>query len=102
MPLTMGDHTNTPHVTATNNHGKISGVKLDKINDLASFDLQHYSIVHRNHGIRIADGATVMCDKVRDTLGSGSNTSHLTELVLYRKEQKGFKMEKMCFQSRLN
>lgn len=82
MSLTMSDNTNSAHVTATNNHGKISSVKFDEINDLASLDRYDNSVLDSNQGIRIADGAAVVCDKVGDTLSTSGNTSHLTKLVL--------------------
>lgn len=86
MSLTMSHDSNTAHVAATNNHGKISCVELDEINDLACLDLQHHSVMDSNKWVRIADGATIMGDKVRDTLGASGYTSHLTKLVLQRKD----------------
>lgn len=82
MSLTMSNNTDSSHVTATNNHGKISRVKLDEINDLASLDLQHNSVVHSNQRVRVADGAGIMSHKVWDTLCSCSYTSHLAKFVL--------------------
>lgn len=82
MSLTMGNNSNTTHVAATNNHSKISCVKLDEINDLASLDLQHHSVMDSNEWVRIADGTTIMSNKVRDTLSTSGYTSHLTKLVL--------------------
>lgn len=82
MSLTMSNDSNTTHVTATNNHSKISCVKLDEVNDLASLDLQHNSVVDCNQRVRIADGATIMGDKVWDTLSTSGYASHLTKLVL--------------------
>lgn len=86
MSLTMSDDSNTTHVTSTDNHSKISCVKLDEINDLASLDLQHDSVMDCNQRVRIADSATIMGDKVWDTFGTSGYTSHLTKLVLQNKD----------------
>lgn len=87
MSLTMSNNSNTTHVTATNNHSKIACVKLDEINDLAGLDLQHNSVMDGNQRVRIADGATIMGDKVWDALSTSSYTSHLTKLVLQNKDR---------------
>ena len=86
MSLTMGNNANTTHVATTNNHSKISCVKLDEINDFASLDLQHHSVMDSNERVRIADGTTIMGNKVRDTLSTCGYTSHLTKLVLQNKD----------------
>ena len=62
MSLTMGDHTNSTHVTAADNHGKISNFKFYEVSNLASLDLQHHCIMSRNLGIRVANSAAIMCD----------------------------------------
>ena len=87
MSLTVRNNSNTPHVASTDNHSKISCVKLDKINDLASLDFQHHSVMGGYEWVRIADCATIMGDKVWDTLHTSGYTSHLTKLVLQNEDR---------------
>lgn len=86
MSFTMSDNSNTTHVTSTDNHSKISCVKLDEINDLARLDLNHYSVMDWDQRVRVADGAAIMGDKVRDTFDTSGYTSYLTKLVLQNKD----------------
>jgi hypothetical protein len=45
VTLTVGDGTNTSHVAAASDHDEVTSIKLDKLSDLASRDIELDGIV---------------------------------------------------------
>lgn len=55
VALTMGDDTNTSHVTTTGSHGNGTSVELDEVSDLASSQIDLYSVVDLDSRVRVTD-----------------------------------------------
>lgn len=110
MTLPVGDHTNTPQVSATGHHaqvtwkkaarkhflkafkrmsdicllpvGKPTAVKLDEICDLAIVQVNANCIIDLNEGVWVADGAGVVGHQVGDSFGANDNLLDFAQLVL--------------------
>lgn len=55
VTLTVGDDTNTTHVTTTSDHGNVASVELDEVGNLASGEVNLDSVVDLDGGVRVAD-----------------------------------------------
>jgi hypothetical protein len=55
VTLTVGDDTNTTHVTTTGNHGDDTSVELDEVDDLASGKINLDGVVDLDRGVRVTD-----------------------------------------------
>jgi len=58
VALTVSDDTNTTHVTTTSDHGKVAGVELDEVGDLASGKVDLHGVVDLDQRVRVADTAS--------------------------------------------
>jgi len=82
MSFTMGYHTNTAHVTTTNNHCHITGVKLDEVNHLAILDVDNDGVIYLDERVWVPDGAGIVGNNVWYALGSNFNSLDTTKFVL--------------------
>ena len=82
VTLTVDDGTNSPQVTAASDHAQVARIELDEVHNLVTGDVQLNGIVNLDQGIRVADGAAIMCGQEGDTLRSSLNTANLAQLVL--------------------
>jgi len=57
VTLTVGDDTDTTHVTTTSDHGDRASVELDEVGDLAGLELNLDGVVDLDQGVRVADAA---------------------------------------------
>lgn len=55
VTLTVGDDTNTAHVTTASNHGDGTSVELDEVLDLASLKVDLDSVVDLDQGVGVAN-----------------------------------------------
>lgn len=55
VTLTVGDDTNTTHVSTTSDHDDNTGVELDEVGDLASGEVNLDSVVDLDGWVRVAD-----------------------------------------------
>lgn len=55
VALTVGDDTNTAHVTTTSDHGDGASVELDEVGDLAGGKLDLDGVVDLDQGVRVTD-----------------------------------------------
>jgi len=78
--LTTDDDTDAASVTTTSGHAKVANLKADKLLDLASGKVDLDGVVHVDLRIRVADGATVVGHKVRNTTVSHGQLSHTAQL----------------------
>mmetsp|Transcript_23202 Transcript_23202/g.43464 ORF Transcript_23202/g.43464 Transcript_23202/m.43464 type:complete len:233 (-) Transcript_23202:27-725(-) len=74
--LTDND-TDTASVSTLSDHRHVSNVELDAINDLVLLDIELHSVVNLDLRIRIADGASIVGNNVRD----GSSLSLLSRVA---------------------
>lgn len=58
VALTVGDDTNTTHVTAASDHGDGASVELDEVGDLASGNVNLDGVVDLDRRVRVADAIT--------------------------------------------
>lgn len=82
MAFVVSDDTHTTQVTSSSDHGNIANVELDELNNLASLNVELYSVVDLDQRIRVADSAAIVCVDVRNTLGTNLLAANLAELVL--------------------
>jgi hypothetical protein len=82
MTLTVDDGSNTSHVVSSGHEAEVSRVELNEVSDLASVNLEQNDIIGLDGWVGVADGATVMGNKVRNTLGTSSNLLNSAELEL--------------------
>jgi len=80
MLLAVRDDTSTTHVTSASDHDDVSGVEVNKVNDLALLEVELDGIVGFDGWVRITDGAAVVSDNMRDTLGTESDLADLEKL----------------------
>lgn len=57
VALTVGNDTDTAHVTTTSDHGDSASVELDEVRDLSRLKVNLDSVVDLNQGVREADAA---------------------------------------------
>ncbi|KAL2291659.1 hypothetical protein FJTKL_11881 [Diaporthe vaccinii] len=55
VTLTVGDDTNTTHVTTTSDHGQVTNLELDKVVNLASGQAAVHGVVDLDERVRVAD-----------------------------------------------
>lgn len=55
VALTVGDDTNTAHVTTTSDHGDGASVELDEVGDLAGGKVNLDGVVDLDQGVRVTD-----------------------------------------------
>ena len=82
VTLTVNDNTNTTHVTTTSSHADVTDLELDEVSDLGGLNIVTDGVVGLDQRIGITDGATIVGDNVRDTLGTELNLANLAKLVL--------------------
>lgn len=112
MTLPVGDHTNTPQVSATSHHAQVTWekkghffeksimrrrncglapvrqpttVKLDEVCDLAGVQVDANCVIDLNEGVRVADGAGVVGHQVGDSFGANDDLLDFAQLVLKRR-----------------
>jgi len=81
VSLTVSDNTNTAHVATTSNHGNSTSVEADEFSYLSGLNIDFDSVVDTDGGVRVADGAGIVSNEIRDPLGTQLNTLDLCELV---------------------
>lgn len=59
VTLTVGNDTNTTHVTTTSNHGDGTGVELDEVGNLASGKVNLDSVVDLDQRVRVTDAKII-------------------------------------------
>ena len=79
--LTVNNDSRTTHVTTAGDHDDVASIKLDEIGDLVLLKVEFDSVVDLDGRIGIADGATVMRDNERNTLGTNGDLADLEEFV---------------------
>ena len=55
VTLTVGDDTDTAHVTTTSDHGDSASVELDEVGDLAGLEVNLDGVVDLDRGVGVAD-----------------------------------------------
>lgn len=68
VSFTMGDSTDTTHVTTTSDDDYVSSIKLDEAGHFVLFDVIFDGIVRADVGIGISDSTSVVCNNERNTL----------------------------------
>lgn len=79
--LAVRDDTSTTHVTSAGNHHNVSSVKVNEFGDFSRLKVKLESVVNLNGRVGITDGAAVVSDNMRDTLGTESDLADFEELV---------------------
>lgn len=57
VALTVGDDTNTTHVTTTSSHDDDASVEADEVGDLAGGNVDLYGVVDLDSRVGVADAA---------------------------------------------
>jgi hypothetical protein len=57
VTLTVGDDTNTTHVTTTSDHGNGTSIKLDELGDFTRVQVNLDGVVDLDGGVRVTDSA---------------------------------------------
>jgi hypothetical protein len=57
VTLTVGDDTNTAHVTTTSDHGNGASVELDEVGDLTGLEVNLDGVVDLDQRVGVADAA---------------------------------------------
>jgi len=78
----VGDDSNTTQIATTSDHSQISNIELDKVNNLASGNVDLDSVVDLDEGIRVSDSSGVVESDDGDSLGAKDGSLDLAELVL--------------------
>merc|ERR1712212_1134014 len=82
MVLLPRDHgANTPSVSSSSDHAKVSNLEGDDVLHFVGGQVQLDAVIHLGVGVRITDGATITGVQVRNTLGSSGNGPHPAQLV---------------------
>lgn len=81
VSLTVGDGSNSAHVSATGGHDNVTVVKLDERGDLAGGKVDLDGVVDLDERIGESDGSAVVGNKVGDTLLAHLDSLDLSELV---------------------
>lgn len=65
VALTVGDDTNTAHVTTTSDHDDDASVELDEVGDLASGEVDLDGIVDLDSGVGVTDPTHICLAVIR-------------------------------------
>lgn len=79
--LAVHDDTRTTPVTATGDEGKVAGVELDEVGDLALLNVEADSVVDLDRGVGVTDGAAVVGGDERNALVADRNLADLQQLI---------------------
>jgi hypothetical protein len=82
VSLTVGDDTDTTHVTTTGDHGNGTSVELDKVGDLAGGKVDLDSVVDLDQRVGVADGSRIVRDQEWDSTTAELHALDLAQLVL--------------------
>jgi hypothetical protein len=82
VALTVGDDTNTAHVTTTSDHGNGASIELDEVGDLARLEVNLDGVVHLDERVGVADAVFPRVSYRRESWGHTSRKISL--LVLDR------------------
>lgn len=77
-----GNHTNATSVTTASDGDEVTSLELDEVEDLAGGDINLNGVVLLDERVRVADGAAIVGNDVRDSLGLSTLLDDLGELVL--------------------
>jgi hypothetical protein len=80
VTLGVDNDTDAAHVTATSDHGNVSGLELDVFDDLVLDKVELDGVVDLDGGVGVTDGAAVVGNDVGDTLGAKLATADLAKL----------------------
>lgn len=67
VSLAVGDHINSFQVSTSRNHAQVPSVKLDEISNLASHQINLNGVIHRDEGLKVADGANIMGHQMQNS-----------------------------------
>lgn len=81
VTFTMGDDTNATHIVTTSDEGNVSDFELEERIDFTGFEVDLDSVVGADHGIGVADSATVVGDNEGNTLSAQLHLLDLAQLV---------------------
>ena len=86
MALPTHDCTNTPQVTTSSNHAQIARLEFDKVQNFGSRDFQLDGVVDLDHGVGVADGATIAGNQEGNSLRASLHSLNFAQLVLKHKK----------------
>lgn len=81
VALTVSDNTNTTHIATTSDHNNTTGIERNELGDLAGLEINLDGVVDLDGGVRVTDGAGIVGDEVRNTLGTELDTADLAEFI---------------------
>ena len=81
MALTVRNDAHTAHVTSTGDHNDVTGIKLDKADDLALVDVEFDRVVDLDGRVGIADRAAVVGHDVGYAARPDGQLFYLAEFV---------------------
>lgn len=87
VTFTVDDRTHSPQVPAASDHAQVSRLELDVVYHLSSGNVNLDSVIDLDKGVRIADGAAIVCGNERDSLWTNLDLTDLAELVLRKKRK---------------
>lgn len=82
VALAVSNNANTSHVATTSDHANVANFELDKIGNLAVFNVITNSIVGLDQRIGVTNGTAIVGDDIWNALGSKLDFSDLAKLVL--------------------
>jgi len=80
--LAGDDNANTPQITTTNDHAEVSNFKGNSLRNLSGLEIELDGVVRLDERVGIADGARIIGDQKRHSLGPHLNVPHSAQLVL--------------------
>ncbi|GMT32155.1 hypothetical protein PFISCL1PPCAC_23452, partial [Pristionchus fissidentatus] len=80
VTLTLGDDSDATDVTASGDHGEVSGVELDEVGDLGGVDIEDNGVINLDMGVRVSDGTAIVGDDEGNSLGSNGHLGDLAKL----------------------
>ena len=79
--LAVYNDTSTAHVATTSDHNNVTGIELDEVGDLAALEVVLDGVVDLDGGVGVTEGAAIVGDDVRNTLGAKRDLLDLKEFV---------------------
>jgi hypothetical protein len=81
MLLLVHNDTSTTHVTSTSNDYDVTRVEFHEVDNFVLFNVELNGVVDLNERVGVTDGSAVMCNNVRNSTSTDSDTANLEELV---------------------
>jgi hypothetical protein len=79
--LAMDDNSRTTHIATAGDDNNVTSIKMDEVSNFVLLNIELDGVVRLDGRVRVADGAAIVGNDVRDTTVTDGDLADLAELV---------------------